>query len=85
MDSEIAELEQRIARRTQIRDRKALCQKYLNISASIEKIEKLLAGAAEEMSGGTAEEALSRGSGELIEVRCQLRLALLGWSTGGVP
>eukprot|EP00035_Acanthoeca_spectabilis_P009779 m.172432 g.172432 ORF g.172432 m.172432 type:complete len:692 (+) comp14834_c0_seq4:1561-3636(+) len=67
MDSEIAELEQRIARRTQIRDRKALCQKYLNISASIEKIEKLLAGAAEEMSGGTAEEALSRGSGELIE------------------
>jgi hypothetical protein len=73
MDAELTELNERIARRGVIRDRKAMCQRYLRISASVEKIEKLLSGASDDAPQSTsaaretAEEALSRGSGELIE------------------
>lgn len=44
MDSEIEELESRLKKRVEIRDQRTMLQRFLNISASVDKIEKLLAG-----------------------------------------
>eukprot|EP00041_Stephanoeca_diplocostata_P005134 m.56761 g.56761 ORF g.56761 m.56761 type:complete len:713 (-) comp15593_c0_seq2:442-2580(-) len=66
MDNEIAELNGRISQRAHIREQKALLQRFLNISASVDKIEKLLANTGDDgnaLSGGGGGD----GDGDLIE------------------
>ena len=72
MDAEITELEGRMRRRIEIREQRTLLQRFLNISASVDKIEKLLAGgqdlastSAGAVDGGPDADGLSGGAGGL--------------------
>eukprot|EP00040_Diaphanoeca_grandis_P037914 m.251337 g.251337 ORF g.251337 m.251337 type:complete len:737 (-) comp33894_c0_seq1:176-2386(-) len=78
MDSEIRELDERLRRRVDISAQRTLLQRFLNISASVDKIEKLLSTAQPPQSKTSGEggdstsatrdiESLMSGSGELIE------------------
>jgi len=68
MDAEIKELDQRLHRRVDIRAQRTLLQRFLNISASVDKIEKLLSSSQPSKTSAMSDvDSLVSGSGELIE------------------
>lgn len=61
LDTELSALDQQLAERNKIREERALLQRFLAMAASVDKIEKLLAGATAQDGSGAEHD------GKLVE------------------